>query len=237
MGHHHRVGARQTSLFWLLLTGAVCTATPSFVHAFPDTPVLDTFTGTDGISPPNSNWTNAQLMSSSSGCDRQDNAAAPSTTGGYWSCYWNSGTVGPDLEVYGTIANLGSTGFVLVCGRLNAIGNDTTTGYCVEETDGPGGSIVLLRIDLEARVQIASVAQSIDAIGDKIGLKIVGNTICAWFAENGGSWNEVVCATDATYGTAGHIGIILNGTAGVGGLDDFGGGTVSSLGQMRKRLM
>lgn len=203
-------------------------ATSSSAWAFPDNGVLDTFTGVDDTSPPNANWTNAEIRAGGAGCDLEDNAAAPGMTGGFWGCYWNVQTFGPNVEAYGTIVNIGSTGFIAVCARLANIGSGTTDGYCVEETDGTPGDIIIYRVDNEVGTQLgATISQNIGT-SDKLGIKIVGDQICAMFDDSGAGWTELGCRTDSTYTAAGYIGIYLNGNETVGALDDFGGGTVTA---------
>jgi hypothetical protein len=206
------------------------------VYAFPDTSVLETFTGTDDTSPPNSNWTNAALRGAAAGLDIEDNAVAPSTTGGYWGGYWNVEPFGPTSEAYATIANIGSTGFFAVCVRLANIGVGTTDGYCVETADGTD-DFIIYRLDDTVPTQLAQYTPSVAVtVDDKFGIKAVGSNICAWFNDDAGGWTELGCVTDSTHSAAGHIGLYINGTETVGGMDDFGGGTVGGLSQMRRRL-
>lgn len=198
------------------------------VWAFPDTSVLDTFTGVDNTSPPNANWTNAEIVNGTDGCDLEDNAVAPSGTGGAWGCYWNASSFNANSEAYFTIANEGSTSFWWVCTRLVNIGTGTTDGYCVETTDSTD-EIKIMRLDNNVATQIGSTATGpLVTIGDKLGIKAVGDQICSWFADDGGAWTQLGCATDATYGSGGNIGLSIIGTNTVGAADDFGGGNVAA---------
>lgn len=200
---------------------------PLSAEGFPDNGVLDTFTGTDGANPPNANWTNADIRSGGAGCTRDDNAVGPGATSGFWGCYWNASTFGPDAEAYATIVNIGSTGFGAVCARLTTPGSGTTDGYCVEWADATS-QIFIYRVDNEVGTQLgATISQTITTT-DKIGISAIGDQICAWFSDSGGAWTQLACRTDGTYTAAGRIGLYLNGTLGVGAMDDFGGGTTAS---------
>lgn len=208
---------------------------PGHAYAFPDTSVLETFTGADNTSPPNANWTNAELKNgvAGGGLDIEDNAVAPSAAGGLYGGYWNVETFGPNAEAYATIVNIGSTSFFGVCVRITTPGS-TADGYCVEGQDALA-EVYILRISAGAVTVLATYSQTITTT-DKIGIKAVGDQICAWFSDSGGAWTELGCSTDATYSDAGYLGLYINGSTTIGGMDDFGGGAVSALSQMRRRL-
>lgn len=215
----------------VLILMLVLWASPSW--AFPDNGVLETFTGADTTSPPNANWTNAQLANCGAvGVDIEDNAATTSTTSSRGCAYWDTTSFNADQEVYATVVNIGVTSFGQVCGRLVNIGASTTDGYCAEWADG-ASTIIIYRVDNEVRTQIGTtITQSID-VNDRWGLKMVGNQICAWFSDNGAAWTELQCATDGTYSAGGYIGLTVTGDTTVGAIDDFGGGDVTAAASRR----
>lgn len=201
--------------------------------AFPSTPILETFTGADSTSPANSNWTNAELAGSS-GLAIISNGAAPGGTGGRWGGYWNAATFGPSAEAYATVSNIGSTAEGAICDRLANIGSGTTNGYCVMWADATS-EVRIYRIDNEVLTQLGSSATQTITTTDRVGIKTIGDQICSWFSDNGGAWTQLDCQTDSTYSAGGRIGMILNGSASVAAMDDFGGGdTVGML--WRRRL-
>lgn len=213
---------------------------PNAVQAFPNNSVLETFTGSDGTNPINSSWSDAEIRTNSAGCNIRSNAAAPNNTN-YNGCYWNVQQFGPDSEAYATIANVGSTQNFQVFARIQSPSSNTSTNttdaYGVETEDATD-TINIIRIDNT----IATVLTSIPSggqitVGDKIGITAIGDQICAWWNDDGGGWVNMGCATDSTYSSAGYIGIGINGSATVGGLDDFGGGDIASSSQMRRRLL
>jgi hypothetical protein len=206
-------------------------------EAFPLNAVLETFTGTDNTSPPNSNWTNAEIKNgdAAGGLDIQSNAVAPSVTGGTYGGYYNAQTFGPDAEAYFTVVNIGSTSFFAACVRITTPGNNTADGYCVEGQDA-AGEVYTYRLDNGVATLLATYTQSITTT-DKIGIQAIGNQICAWFSDNGGAWTSLGCSTDSTYSAAGYLALYIVGSTTVGGMDDFGGGTIVASTQMRRRLM
>jgi hypothetical protein len=195
--------------------------------AFPDNGVLDNFTGADGTTPPSANWTNSVFVGAfSSGCYIQDNAAATNSTGTDCDMYRNVATF-TDMEAYFTIVDTANTAAGQLYGRLVNIGANTTDGYRVEWIDGTS-VIDIHRIDNGVGTKLgASISQAITTT-DKVGLKIVGAQICVWFSDSGGAWTELSCRTDATYGSAGYIGMGVNGNSVIGAVDDFGGGAVAT---------
>lgn len=195
--------------------------------AFPDNGILDIFTGTDGTSPPNGNWTNGAIYGAAAGLQLDNNQVTSNDDNGDRGGYWSAAAFSSNLEAYVTYSDLGSTTMVSVCGRLANIGNNTTDGYCVEATDGTS-NIDIVRVDNGVATTLgASISQTI-TVGDRIGLKAVGDQICAWFSDNGGAWTQLGCRTDSTYIAGGNIGLSINGTTTVGAADDFGGGSILS---------
>lgn len=222
---------RRTLLLAALLLSA------DVLYAFPDNAVIETFTGVDNTSPPNANWTNAEIKNgiNAGGLDIEDNAVAPSATGGTYGGYYNAATYGPDAEVYSTIVDIGSTSTFGNC-LVTTPGIDSADGYCVEAQDAVG-EVYILRLDNGAPTTLATITQAITTT-DKIGLKVSGGQICAWFADSGGAWTQLSCQPDATYSSsAWRLAIYLVGNTGVGGMDNFGGGTITaaSFGQLKRR--
>lgn len=233
MGQKHLL--IRLAAFGLMITASFVLAVQ--LSAFPDSTLLDTFTGTDNTTPPNSNWTNAEIRSGSAGLDLEDNAVAPGSTGGFWGGYWNPTTFSANAEAYATIVNTGSTAFFAVCVRLANIGSGTTDGYCVETADATD-DFTIYRIDNEVGTILGSAIASGGQITttDKFGIQAVGDQICAWWSDDGGPWTQMGCRTDSTYSAGGYSGLYLNGDEEVGALDDFGAGNVGGMSQMRRRL-
>jgi len=72
----------------MLLLVPLCSWT-NLAQAFPQNPVLDTFTGCDGMAPAAAYWTNAVVCgATSANCHFQNNAAATASNGVEADCYW-----------------------------------------------------------------------------------------------------------------------------------------------------
>lgn len=210
----------------LLILCVLLLASPAW--AFPDNGVLDTFTGTDGTTPPNSNWTNARIAGGGSqNVVIQDNAVSTASFNVDADAYWNAATFGAACEAYATIVNIANNQAGSTWCRLVNIGVGTTDGYGLEWNDA-GSSILIKRLDNTVETTLgATITQTITA-GDSIGIKTVGDQICVWYKVGAGAWTELSCRTDATYSAGGSIGLSINGETTVGGMDDFGGGTVAT---------
>lgn len=213
---------------------------PGLALAFPDNGVLDAFTGTNGTTPPDGSFTNAEIAGSS-GCVIQSNGVAPGGGSGRWGCYWNVTTFNADQESYITYNNLNAFE-VFTCARLANIGSGTTDGYCVSGEDA-AALIKIWRIDNEAVTQIGSSVSQAFTNGDRIGITVIGNQICSYFSDNGAAWVQKDCQTDSTYSAGGRIGLMVNGSTTQPLGDDFGGGNVgggggggSSFKQFHRRL-
>lgn len=197
--------------------------------AFPDNGVLETFTGSDNTTPPNSNWTNAVLNGASSGTlEIFGNGASGGTSGIDSDAYWNVQTFGPDSECYATITNLGSTNGGIVHVRLANIGASTTDGYRLEWQDA-GNVLSIDRLDNGTPTTLGSTISQTISIGDKVGISAIGDQICAWYKVGAGAWTQLSCRTDSTYTAAGYIGLSISNNSAVSSMDDFGGGTITTV--------
>jgi len=193
--------------------------------AFPTTGILDTFTGLDETSPPNSNWTNLY-----NGLKITSNAVSGNTTTNYNAGYYNVSDFGPDCEAYFTIVvkppdNASNIGVVL---RI-----DTTNlnAYIAKVIKGSVGVefLALVRIDGGAETELDSI-ETAYSVGDKVGISAIGNILTLWHCPVGtGVWG-IVTTYDITsdtpkYTAAGKIGIVENvpGSS-FARVDDFGGG-------------
>lgn len=200
----------------------------SVLWAFPSTPILDTFTGADNTTPPNSNWTNAVITeSSSANVHIRSNQITNTTTAG-GDAYWNPGTFTEAQEAYADITNIAVGKWISLHLRLTNIGASTTDGYIIYSDDALS-QVLIGRRDNGSFTQLgAAISQTVE-VGDKIGARLMGDQICAWYydANAGAEWREIGCRTDSTYVNAGNIGISVDSTDTTTGIsDNFGGGHV-----------
>jgi hypothetical protein len=194
----------------VLLEPAITAAIRSLLMSLP---VQETFTGTNGTTPPNASWTNQNAV----GVQIQSNAAASATHNSYGLAFWNADVFANDQ--YSKCIMQGTS----FCGgpsvRANADNcywmdcNDSGgTGTCLWKRIG--GSFTLLQT-LGSGITFAN--------GDEAKISIVGNTIQCFK-------NSVQIGTDQASGgelTSGAAGIgCLTGNAAT--LDDWEGGNVST---------
>ena len=104
----------------------------------------------------------------------------------------------------------------------------TWDGYtCHAQVDND--RILIERVDNDARTQLGASVAFTWADGDKIGLEAIGSTIKGYIDDGGAGWVEMLSRSDATYGSAGYLGLLTIASANTR-YDDFGGGTVVAAG-------
>lgn len=191
-----------------------------------DVPTLiSDFTGSDE-NPLSEGGKWANLNTSSNPLQRISGASGQ-TVAGICASYWTPENFGPDVEAYVTIVTL-STGFHSILLRIqNEGGAATWDGYRFNVSSSTTSHIYVVTNGVST-----SLIQNLDttwASGDKLGARIVGNTLQLWRQPSGSStWNLVSSAVDSTYPSAGKIGLYQTGD-GTSRLDDFYAATNSNL--------
>ena len=203
--------------------------------AFPTTSVIETFTGADTTTPPNSNWTN--FWGSSAGANLgiriTSNRAAANNTSFYCTAYWDTETFGPNCEAFCTITTVPINGDIIgLWIRGQSPGLSTDDGYLVGADKSAGtDTFDVYRIDNNTYTLLGSAISQEFAANDSFGISAVGSTLEIWYKASGGSWTSLGTKTDGTYSGAGYIGISIDKAA---QLDDFGGGTVVAASTIRQ---
>jgi hypothetical protein len=183
------------------------------VVAFPTTPILDDFNRADEGPPPSANWTGPMTAGGPNGLQVVSNQCQRGAP--YGGAWWNASTFGPDSEVYLTAR--GSSDFYVYLRMTGALGTSAQTGY---RANWFGDEVRIRRVDSGSGTVIGGpYAVTGPVTGNKFGLEAVGSTITA-YVDTGSGWTAVGSVVDATYSTAGVIGVETDGT-----FDDFGGGT------------
>jgi hypothetical protein len=195
--------------------------------AFPTTGVIDSFDRADedplsdggkwSIGPDDFGGTN-NLRVNANLCKQ---GGATSSNG-----YRNDQDYGPNSEVYVTLSVIPGTAVVLYL-RLANIGAGTTDGYAVYFNFSGTDDALICRVDNDSLVGLGSaiVPPAPFAVGDKLGLEVIGSTVAAYVFQSG-SWTQLGTRTDSTYTAAGKIGLRLADSGANAVVDDFGGGTV-----------
>jgi hypothetical protein len=183
--------------------------------------LLSSFTGSDEDPlSEGGNW--AKLSSASAGAlKRISNTVARNATG-TGSAYWTPATFGPDVEAYCTLTTVSSA---RVFARLqDAGGSGTADGYSVAYLHG-STQIIIYRTTNFADTALSTSTIGALTDGAKIGIACHGSTVQAWVQTSGGSWSLLASATDTTYASAGHVGLLIQDTA--TRVDDFYAGTAT----------
>lgn len=188
--------------------------------AFPTTPILDTFTGTEN--PIATGWSGPLYFG-----ETELRKGSGVLFGGAGNSYWDISIFGPNCEAYFTITTLPGDTFTLsVYARIQGPNTTGMDGYRVKYRFNAGGTdlIFIDRIDDRIATTLGGSINQDFAVGDSIGIQCIGNQVSAWRKPSGGSWTLIGTRTDSTYSSPGYIGVELaDGTCQA---DDFGGGSI-----------
>lgn len=191
--------------------------------AFPTTGILDNFNranaGTLGA-----NWS---VYWSNINWEINSNAARGAAVA-WFGNYYNVATYGADAEVFITITQRPGADLELDV-RIGGTPGSSPNSYACVFNDGAAGTHRIYRVSSGSGTVLgASFSQTL-AVGDSIGLEVIGSTIKAYYKPSGGSWTELASRTDTTHSGAGYLAVSgLPDGLGTSAIiwDDFGGGTV-----------
>jgi len=204
---------------------------------FPTTSLLDNFNRANGAL--GSNWTAGTITGETGAPTIVSNTAQGGTSGSSLSANWNVTSFGPDSEVYATVTSKITSGLssgMQLRARYNAGSKNTYTVYA--EADTGTDTWTLFKVSNSAYSQLGATFSQEFAVGDAIGLSVVGTTLTAYYKASGGSWTALTTRTDSTFSAAGLIGMELEpGSGTFGSWDDFGGGTVVTATAVPPRLI
>ena len=190
-------------------------------YTFPASAVVDTFTGTNGTTPPNASWGNVN-----STIVIQSNTAAGGTAGSLNNAYWTTTYTANHLEAYVQVTTLPADGQWFALELIDA--NTTGNGYEIRVDKVAGASndtIKVFKVDAYTPgAQIGSTQTSEMAANDWYGMYINGSTIQIWKKLSAGSWTKLgTDITDSTYSVSNNILLDIYSTT--TRLDNFGAGT------------
>jgi hypothetical protein len=194
--------------------------------AFPTTPVLTTFTGTDE-SPLSEGGAWAGPMQNGQGQLRRVSNHAQAALAGVAPHQSERVTVyGADQEAYGFWQTLPASGqgFAVWARLTNPDNVATAQAVLAVYTEGTGFRIFEFTIGTTFN-QIGSTNATVAADNQGIGIELIGTAVKAKYW-NGSAWSDVVTTTTTIAG-AGQIGLELNGADITAG--SFGGGTYSPI--------
>ncbi len=195
--------------------------------AFPSTAVLDTFNRINEGPPPSSDWSN---LAGKTGLKVLINQLAEDIGVAYedtWG-YWSASSFGPDTEAFITIADVAVDSYTWLWVRFDPV---LSNGYGIQAVKGTS-KLRIYRLDDGDRTQLGTdVSQAISS-GDSIGISVIGSTISLYYKASGGNWVLKDTQTDSTYSGAGNIAIQCQELSSATKLDDLGGGTLASVGNV-----
>ena len=209
-------------------TTVVTTDDPAWTFStattFPTTGILDSFTGSDE-NPIATNWSGPAFTGNQQ-LRRLSNQLTADTSGSNnLSSWYDIATVGPNFELYLTLAGISNNNNDYVTlGVLE--GPPDGNAYSIEAWYQVGTDFVQIRRD--GTVLGATIPRNLSA-GDKIGIQRIGSTINAFYYEVAeGVWKLIGTRTDATYSLVGNPFVYTQMTdSGDWLLDDLGGGTLA----------
>jgi hypothetical protein len=189
--------------------------------AFPTitTGPTETFTGSNGTTPFNSNWTNNIDGFTTANPTIQSNAAAGGDTSGFSTAWWNVGTFGPDSEArYQITTHVGTIVSYPGCflRAKDVGGSNQMDAYnpCIEiRTPGVNDGNIIYEVANAVYTELGSSTATIDvASGDWIGGEVIGTTIRLLHSTDGTNWTQLRSETDGTLTLAGYIGFEFDGS-------------------------
>lgn len=204
--------------------------------AFPITSILDSFNRANEGPPPSASWggrlysSGFQFKVSSNALILENGSANGDSKTDYWGASFSA-----DQEAYITVSTKSTNVSqypIWFDMRMQTPGTSGLDGYEVAFFPVAGAAndtIQMYRIDNESFTTLGGLITQEVSAGDSVGVSVIGSTITVWYKASAGSWTSLGTQTDATYGSAGYIGIgAADTTSPTWVLDNFGGGSISS---------
>jgi len=195
---------------------------------------LDSFDRANQGPPPSAQWSNS-LLQAQVGMIVTGNRLGASTAGS--SVWWNVRTFPADVGLAVILGNATVSSLLHVRLYMRIAGPNTasTTGYiCQAECATPpsGGTMVLRRLDTPISAPTLATQTNVAwAAGDGVGCEMKGTQICGYRRVSGTTtWTQLICATDATFSTAGFVGVGMNNIEIT--MDDFWAGSLRRKGRL-----
>ncbi len=187
---------------------------------FPTTASLDNFNRADATTL-GSSWTDIV-----NGWSISASQAAPENNGNDNDSLWSASTFGSDCEVYTEIPTLPTENnrVVNLWIRATTLVEATRDGYVGYYQFVSAGTDInrMYRADNNSFTQLGADVNQDFSAGDSLGVEAIVSDI-ALYRKNAGTWAKLMTRNDATYTSAGYIGIRGNNTG--TRLDNFSGGT------------
>lgn len=188
--------------------------------AFPTTPQLDNFTraNEDPLSQ-GGNW-GIDLLPATGNLQVLTNLCA-ATIDDYCDAWRDNTDYGPDSEAWCVVPTWEAGKAIELTVRIANPGAAGLDGYLLHVAKPDVWEIY--RIDNTSQTKLGVTVTQAVANGDSIGLEAVGTSIRGYHRSGVGAWTLIMTRSDATYGAAGFIGLVIQEDA--TRVSSFGGGT------------
>jgi hypothetical protein len=190
--------------------------------AWPAAPVKETFTYSNGSVEGQGDWVDWPLITN--GLDVNSNAVRAATAVNLCGSLY-ARSQGADIEIYATITELVGEGFGMGMTWRQSTTVSTDTRYYFDlnrvagtnnDTMGFGKAVAgSYTTDIGGIINLGFDA----AVGDQVGVRMVGSSVEFWYKRSGGSWNRVATRTDSSISAAGYAGLFIDRQPGK--WDDF----------------
>ena len=194
--------------------------------AGPTTPELDNCNG--GEIPMTTGWSEDIDSDHVGAFQETPNMCLKGGAAGEGSAWRDSGTFGPDSEIWGIWGDATHTsGFFDFHVRIQQVNTPAPESYaCRVDFSTDPETISLVEYTDGSAAILTSTTQALDT-SHKLLCRVVGSTLSVWHSA-GSTWTQLLSTTDATLSAAGHIGMSSN--TGNVALDSVGGGTYTAAG-------
>ena len=182
--------------------------------AFPTiTTVTETFTGTNGTSPPNGNWTSTSMPGLGGNLIQiQSNQGAGTST--YAGNLYGTNFSGDDLEARWQMNTIVGSGEY--CGPYLRMNNTGVSGYQLGIHNASPQVLRAWRVDSSSYTNLGTNQTITLANGDYVGGDIIGSALKGYHKSSAAAWSAatIISATDATYSGASqrYIGVEMDQT-------------------------
>ncbi len=196
--------------------------------SFPTTPVLDTFTRSDGA--PGVDWSGPSFADSNSLTITSNKITSAANDYGAMSYVKNTfgdGAVN-GVEVYATVSTLPTAGNTTRMYIGDSATSATVNAYYLRVTPSTS-TWELDKVTAGVPSQLGTNITQAFSAGDSLGLSVVGTTVTVWYQSGSGAWTSIRTQTDSSFTKKWYIGLELQDN--VQRVDNFGGGQVGDNGK------
>src|SRR5688500_9914567 len=209
----------------MLVVALLLGAPKAHGQASPTVSVVDNFNRANGtLAPP---WENNFFGAGQ--LEVNDNAARSGHSTNYRGSRWSSaGTIGPDLEVFATIAEPHADGREMNIDWRTSTTSDTRYILSLQRRAGSDNDTLQVEKALNGSYVPVGPAISLGfdfAAGDAVGIRTVGSTITVHYKRADGAWTVLASRTDTSIQSAGRVTFYIEGQPGK--WDDVGIGTLT----------